>query len=757
MTSRLRNHAPSTFLFYVSCMAAFAACTAAVAAPDTAADAASTTQLERVVVTATRSDTRLQDMPLHTTVITQEDIRRAPAQTLDQVLRNVPGLLVPGAPFYVNDPTGQNIKFRGMDKKVLVLLDGVPMLDPFFGTIQWFKVPLSSVERVEIVRGGGSSLWGNLAVGGVINIITKRATTDSGEATFSVASRGTQSVAISKNFVLSDTLSLSLSADRLQTDGYNTAGGGSRAAYWPGRDESSATADNFRLGVYFQPAPDLSGFVRVGYHQQNDRIGGYDYGKNQQRSPDVQAGITKRLDESSSVMTSAYAQHVNFDKYNGAGCYAATKYACGAPVFGSGATAAQQAAPTLQYASSHDTLTYRERGGSVVYSKRLESLLKELQLGVDYRYISGEDDQQTYRTPTKQLPQVLRVQRTNEGAGSQEFIGVFSQFKLRPLDPLEVTLGLRVDHYSNSDGSAVQTSYSNQANPVAGTPTGGPVPGTNKTAFDPSLSARYELSDEFDLRGAVYKAFRAPGLNNLYRSFGSSSITIANPLLDPETMVGEEIGLDWKRGSSAFGITVFQAKVKDSVNTYGINSKTSPIPAAVSSICGSSYSGVPNASCPGTVNFYTNGQDQKTWGVEVDGGWALARDVSVNAYATRTQSYYTSTTTGDPTGEQLPLVPRLVAGAGLAWRTTERWSQYVDVRYNSSMTLSSLSLSPAIEQGSYTVFNLSTTYRINERFEVAGAVVNLFDKRYTDSSASNQQSISYAMPRTARVSLRVSF
>ena len=102
-------------------------------------------------------------------------------------------------------------------------------------------------------------------------------------------------------------------------------------------------------------------------------------------------------------------------------------------------------------------------------------------------------------------------------------------------------------------------------------------------------------------------------------------------------------------------------------------------------------------------------------------------------------------------------MPRVVGGAGLAWRTTERWSQYVDVRYNSSMTLSSLSLTPSFEQGSYTVFNLSTTYRINERFEVSGAMVNLFDKRYTDSSASNQQGISYAMPRTARVSLRVSF
>ncbi len=752
MNTRLRRHAPSTPLFTASFLAALAACTT----PAGAQDAASATQLDTVVVTASRSDTRLQDMPLHTTVLTQDDIRRSPAQTLDQLLRNVSGLLVPGSPAYTTDPTGHNIKFRGMDKKVLVLVDGVPALDPFYTTIQWFKVPLSAIERVEIVRGGGSSLWGNLAVGGVINVITRRPTSNSGEASLSIGSHGSKTVALSKNFVLSDTLSLSLSADRFESDGYNNTPGRLRAAYWPGRGKSSATADNFRLGVNYQPLPDLGGFLRVGYHQQNERIGGYAFGENQQRSPDVQLGMTKRIDASSSVMATAYMQHVNFDKYNGAGCYAAATFACGASVSGSGASTAQQAAPTLQYASSHDLLTYRERGGSVVYSNRWQSLLRELQVGLDYRYISGEDAQQSYRTPTAARPEALRIQRTNDGAGAQEFTGLFSQFKLRPLEPLEFTLGLRVDHFSSFAGRAVQTNYSNVASPVAAAPTGGAVPNSRKTAFDPSLSARYELTDDIDLRGSIYKAFRAPGLNNLYRSFGSSSISIANPLLAPETMVGKEIGLDWKLGSSAFGITVFEAKVKDMVATYGITSST-PVPDAVKNICGSGYAGVSNTACPGTVSFYSNGQDQKAWGVEIDGKWALSRDLSLAAYVTRTQSYYTHTTTGDPVDTQLSLVPRLVTGASLAWRTTERWSQYADVRYNSSMTLSNLTAATPIRQGGYAVFNLGTTYRINERFELSGALTNVFDKRYTDSSASNPQGISYAMPRAGRVSLHVNF
>ena len=753
MISLSRRHAPSTHAIRAVCLTALAT---SMGSSAIAQDAVPTTQLQTVIVTASRSDTRLQDMPLHTTVLTREDISRSAAQTLDQVLRGVPGLLLPGSPAYTTDPTGHNIKFRGMDKKVLVLVDGVPALDPFYTTIQWFKVPLSSVERVEIVRGGGSSLWGNLAVGGVINIITRRPTADTGEASMSIGERGTRTFALSKNFVLSDTLSLSVSADRFESDGYNNTPRELRAAYWPGRGKSSATADNLRLGVYFQPDTDLSGFLRVGYHQQNERIGGYDYGENRQRSPDVQFGFTQRLDASSSVMASAYVQHVNFDKYNGAGCYAAATFACGASVSGTGATAAQQSAPTLQYATSHDLLTYRERGGSVVYSHRWDALLKELQLGLDYRFISGEDAQQTYRTPTASRPEALRIQRTNDGSGSQEFGGLFSQFKLRPIEPLEVTLGLRVDHFSNFNGRAVQTNYSNVASPVAATPTGGAVPNSHKTAFDPSLSARYELTDEIDLRGSVYKAFRAPGLNNLYRSFGSSSISIANPLLAPETMVGKEVGIDWRSGSSALGITVFEAKVKDVVATYGITS-TTPIPDAVKNICGSGYAGVANTACPGTVSFYSNGQDQKAWGVEVDGRWRLTGDLSLSAYVTRTQSYYTRSTTGDPTGVQLPLIPRLVGGTGLAWRTTERWSQYLDVRYNSAMTLSNLTSTPAIRQGSYTVVNLSTSYRINDRFDVSAAVVNLFDKRYTDSSASNPQGISHALPRTARVSLHVNF
>ena len=126
-------------------------------------------QVEQVVVSASRSQTAIAEMPLHTTIVSREDIEKSPAQTLDQLLRNVPGMNFTAVPAALSDPTGHQTRMRGLgNAKVLVLLDGVPIHDPFFLTTQWFKVPTASIERVEILRGGNSSLWGNMAVAGVV-------------------------------------------------------------------------------------------------------------------------------------------------------------------------------------------------------------------------------------------------------------------------------------------------------------------------------------------------------------------------------------------------------------------------------------------------------------------------------------------------------------------------------------------------------------------------------------------------------------
>lgn len=730
---------------------------AATAVTTGSAVAQATDTAATVLVTATRSDARLDELALHTTLITAEDIRHSPAQTLDQLLRGVGGLLVPGAPAFTTDPTGHNIKFRGMDKKVLVLLDGRPVLDPFFTTIQWFKLPLSAIERVEIVRGGGSAVWGNLAVGGVINIVSRRPSANDTAVAASVGTMATATATIEQGLVLAPGLGLQLGADGFRSDGYDNTPANLRVSYWPGRDTSSAHSGNLRAGLFYRPSADVDAFLRVGFHAQDEEIGSYDFGDNRQRNPDLQAGASWRLGSGWSVAASLFGQQVHFDKFNGAGCYAAAAYACGAPVSGSGATAAQQAAPVLQYASSHDIIDYRERGGSLLASVRVGgAVLRDVQVGLDLRRISGEDTQQTYRTPTATLPATLRVQRGNEGGGAQSFAGVFGQFRLQPAEALELALNARVDRFSSHDGRATQTNYTNVATPAPLPPTGGPVPDQTRTAFDPALLLRYALADAADLRAAAYKGFRAPGLNNLYRSFGSASITIANPLLQPETMTGTELGLDWHQPGLRLSATAFDARVRDVVATYAITAAT-PIPDAVKAICGPGYHGTPNTNCPGTVNFYSNGQDLRTRGVELDGAWSAARTLDLRAYATFTRTFYTRTATGDPTDTQLPLVPRKVLGGSLRWQTRPDWTQQVELRYNGDMTLSSLTQNPPLRQGGYTVIDLSTRWRVQPGIEFFAALTNVGDKAYTDGSASNPQSVSLAAPRALRLGVRARF
>jgi iron complex outermembrane receptor protein len=123
-------------------------------------------KLKNVTVTATRSGTPLDEIPLNTTILTKEVLEVSPDQTIDQVLKNVPGVILNDQLYYQKDPTGQSINVRGLgNARTLVLIDGLPANEAFYGTVQWNLVPMSSIEIVEFVRGGVSSLWGNYGMG----------------------------------------------------------------------------------------------------------------------------------------------------------------------------------------------------------------------------------------------------------------------------------------------------------------------------------------------------------------------------------------------------------------------------------------------------------------------------------------------------------------------------------------------------------------------------------------------------------------
>jgi iron complex outermembrane recepter protein len=128
------------------------------------------------VTSVSKKEQKLSEVAAAIFVITPEDIRRSGATSLPDLLRVVPGLDVAqiNANTWAISARGFNFQF---ENKLLVLIDGRAVYTPLFGGVYWDTqdVPLEDVERIEVIRGPGGTIWGANAVNGVINIITKKA------------------------------------------------------------------------------------------------------------------------------------------------------------------------------------------------------------------------------------------------------------------------------------------------------------------------------------------------------------------------------------------------------------------------------------------------------------------------------------------------------------------------------------------------------------------------------------------------------
>jgi outer membrane receptor protein involved in Fe transport len=151
---------------------------------------------EAVTVTATRGERRTGDVPASVNVLDREDIKQSPALVADDLLRQIPTFsLFRRTSSLASHPTAQGVSLRGIGpsgvSRTLVLVDGVPNNDPFGGWVYWSRVPLESSDRIEVVDGSTSSLYGNYAMGGVINFVTNPPTAKTLDVKAQYGSRST--------------------------------------------------------------------------------------------------------------------------------------------------------------------------------------------------------------------------------------------------------------------------------------------------------------------------------------------------------------------------------------------------------------------------------------------------------------------------------------------------------------------------------------------------------------------------------------
>ena len=157
-------------------------------------------EIEEVVVQASRKGLSVSEMPSNTTVLGPADVLDAAWKPADEILRQIPGFsLLRSADSIAAAPTTTTVSLRGLGgsaaSRTLVLLDGIPIHGAFTTEVYWARVPRHRIERIEVVRGGGANAWGNLSLGGVVNIVTGKADTSGWAFERSVSTAGPSSAA----------------------------------------------------------------------------------------------------------------------------------------------------------------------------------------------------------------------------------------------------------------------------------------------------------------------------------------------------------------------------------------------------------------------------------------------------------------------------------------------------------------------------------------------------------------------------------
>lgn len=133
--------------------------------------AAASAPAEPIVVTATRTEKTLSTTPLRTEIVDSDEMRRMNARTLTQALENVPGLQLRE----VHGKSGFSVQLQGLSSdQVLVLVDGLPISSSTGSTTDVSQYLVATVDHVEVVKGAASAQYGSSAMGGVINVITRR-------------------------------------------------------------------------------------------------------------------------------------------------------------------------------------------------------------------------------------------------------------------------------------------------------------------------------------------------------------------------------------------------------------------------------------------------------------------------------------------------------------------------------------------------------------------------------------------------------
>ena len=502
---------------------------------------------EQITVTAYRAPLGTLESPVTTRLLTTESLRSTAGITFDDQLRQLPGVeLFRRSSSLVANPTSQGISLRALGStsasRTLVTEDDVPLNDPLGGWIHWQEQPELSIQSVELVRGGASDLYGSSAIGGVVNIIPVRPTSNLAELSSTFGGEGTYD-----NSLLaaahSGPWNLLVSGGLIGTDGYIQESPSQRGPV----DVASNVHSQNALVLAGRDFANLKLFVR-GTGFDESRHNGTPYQINATRLIRYSTGADWQNARSTAVALRFYGSDEryrqtfssisNLPNFGDASC----TYRCG------------------ETPSKFSYVPDNELGASAHWSQPFGAGLL-LVAGADAHDVRVWDREQSY-TGADALTNLADHQR--DSAAYVEAMWAHKAWTL--------VASSRMDWFQNYDG------HETQWNGSTWLPTTTQPPQRDERIFDPRLGLSRKLSDHWALTASGFRAFRSPTPSELYRSTQvGNQLTVANGNLLSERATGWEAGLAAQRSWGSIRSSYFLTQVNRPIAALTENPTSSPI------------------------------------------------------------------------------------------------------------------------------------------------------------------------------------
>lgn len=493
---------------------------------------------QHVLVTATRINTALEDSPADSVTIAHDDLAASAPLTLDDALREVPGFtLFRRASSRTANPGTQGVSMRGVGasgtSRALVLVDDIPLNDPFGGWVYWDRVVRESISDVEVVRGGAdASLYGSTAMGGVIQFRTREPARTLISAESSWGSENTPESSLFAATRVGPWYG-SAGTDLFRTNGYIPVPEAQRGTV-DAPANSAHELTEVELGRHFG---DFDRFFARGSFFNEDRHNGTVIQLNNTQLADFATGVNYETKSVGAISARLFGL---FESYY--------------QTFS--AVAAGRDSETL---TDEQSVPSQALGGSAQWSRAF-GRRQTLVAGFEGREVHGESQD------------VLPAVSATLAGGRERTMRVFGEDILQLNPKLLANLSLGYDHWS--DFSARQIKINSGGTTLT------PYSDRTSDALNPRASLLYRLKHGTALTASGYRAFRAPTLNELYRNFRQgNTLTDGNSNLHAERLTGVEAGVRQSLLSDRLSLrtTFFWNDITDGIVNVTIDATSNPI------------------------------------------------------------------------------------------------------------------------------------------------------------------------------------